>query len=312
MATPPNDDTKVLFRLLVDQQWHSYWEVRDAIAKTIPPGRALRKYEEGVSFRRRYKHGNDPSYDSNLTEQDRIEYGARSCAGITITSWTRSGALLRRGEGRDKEIRVKPGWTSWGIPGYEPGTGEQDSAHQEQGDVARSSTDRPPEDSEPLETAPVHAQEPSPAVEVVPETPTVVPGEGLAESITEFRVLPRLDRVSLPLPPVAQASNPAWVPGGIPVPAESPLACSRCGLAVGDRGVHDRWHAESVNSETPAELSLLNESQLKDLLSKEVIDAIGVFEENQRMWLAERFTELEHAIIGLKRGYLRFSFVEGK
>ena len=84
MATPPTDDTRQLFKLLADGGWHSYEEIRDEIARAVPPGRALRKYQERIDYARKQK--GDPEYDTDLSEDDRIYYGQRSCAQIVITS----------------------------------------------------------------------------------------------------------------------------------------------------------------------------------------------------------------------------------
>ncbi len=112
MATPPNDDTIMLFKLLADGQWHPYEEIRDRLAATVPPGRALRKYQERVDYARRYK--GDPDYDTEADEDTRIYYGARACAQIAITSWKGRGVMYM-GEGPNKKIRIKPGFKSWGI-----------------------------------------------------------------------------------------------------------------------------------------------------------------------------------------------------
>lgn len=303
MATPPNDDTKALFRLLVDREWHNYNEIRDAIAQLIPPGRALRKYQESLEFRRRYKYDNDPNYDSKLTEQERIEVGARSCAQITITSWKRAGALLDRGEKRGREIKVRPGWASWGIPGFEPG-GEAPQAQ-----------DLPPEDQGVTQVGKEGVQ--------APEAET---GDAQQASVADVAAswVPREDpagdfiadepqqvpQAAEPEPVKTELPHPVSQIGGIPVPPDSPLCCSQCGFAVGNRKVHDRWHEEQNKPETTSDLSLLNESQLKDLLHKGLVDVLDKFQASQEEWLAERFAELERHVLAQRRGHVKFVFLD--
>lgn len=123
MPTPPSDDTRTLFRLIADGEWHEYEEIRAKIAASVPPGRALRKYEERVEYKRKYK--NDPAYDTAVGEDERIHYGAKACAQVVITSWKGRGLQSREVAGR-KWIRIRPGFVSWGlekegIPG--PGAG---------------------------------------------------------------------------------------------------------------------------------------------------------------------------------------------
>jgi hypothetical protein len=112
MATPPSDDSRTLFKLIADGSWHPYEEIRDRIAATVPPGRALRKYQERVAYARQYK--NDPSYDTSASEDERIYLGAKACAQIAITSWKGRGVQYS-GDGPNKQIRIKPGFKSWGL-----------------------------------------------------------------------------------------------------------------------------------------------------------------------------------------------------
>lgn len=126
MPTPPSDDTRTLFRLISDGQWHKYEEVRDRIAETVPPGRALRKYQETINYKRKYRR--DPTYDTQISEGERIFLGSRACGQIVITSWKGRGVESKQESGQ-RWIRVREGFTAWGleaegIPGPRPGDSE--------------------------------------------------------------------------------------------------------------------------------------------------------------------------------------------
>lgn len=112
MATPPSDDTRTLFKLISDGEWHRYEEIRDRIAEKVPPGRALRKYQERIEYKRKYS--GDPTYDTSASEDERIELGAKACAQVVITSWKGRGIQHREHAGQ-KWIRVRPGFRSWGL-----------------------------------------------------------------------------------------------------------------------------------------------------------------------------------------------------
>ncbi len=135
MATPPSDDTIMLFKLLADGKWHDYEEIRDRIMASIPPGRALRKYDERIAYARKAK--GDPYYDTEATEDERIYYGAKQCAQIVITSWKNRG-LMYSGTGPNKQIRMKPGIKVYGVdveiadPEAGPAAAEPEKAQEEQ------------------------------------------------------------------------------------------------------------------------------------------------------------------------------------
>jgi hypothetical protein len=123
MATPPSDETKVLFRLLADGEWHLYDDVRNEIARLIPPGKGLRRYEQNVEYKRQYRQ--DPSYDTSLSEDDRIFYGQRMLAQAVITSWKGRGVIFTGdGSSEPKRLKIKPGAKPWGVE--LPGAGDDD------------------------------------------------------------------------------------------------------------------------------------------------------------------------------------------
>lgn len=349
MPTPPNDDTKVLFKLLADRQWHLYSVIRDALAATVPPGRALRTYESDIQRRRKYR--DDPSYDTSRTEAERIFLGAKAVAAGTISSWRDKG-LESRYKGPDREIKVMDGFSSWGIPGFEPG--KQDSASGGEG-----STEVPPGDSEPAQPAPVRAEavsaseaaveqaveedlgqagsDPPVSTEPVADpwadpwaeaVPVEQPAAVASEPVEVARVQDPADEefggllaaqvqpvvvTAKPDEPVTVVGEPrlaamatddpdTWLtyvasPDGEGEPTVIELRnCRECGLAMSDPDTHAAWHLEVVKSEASEEMALLNESQLRDLLSGVVAAALDQFQDGIEAWMAEQFDLLNEAI----------------
>lgn len=327
MPTPPNADTLVLFRLLADKQWHRYLEVRDAIALTVAPGRAVRRYQQDRMNDKSNKnrHHNDPLPVSRRSEAEQIEYGQRSCATAVIASWKRAGAVLQRGMNDGREIKVREGFTSWGIPGFMPGSDEE--SPPKAAEEPRGSTEVPPRESEPSETPlmssePVSVPEPEPVS--VPE-PEVEVSVAVEEPVVEPRVpdwanaAPGVAEVDAVL--VERFLGPREGPA--PVDAVSPNGgleatpgalewCELCGLTVGNAGLHSQWHAENVKSDTPSEMALLNESQLKDLLSKEIVDALDQFQGGLQGYLDGQFAQLEGMMAAALRMGMRWMDPETK
>lgn len=168
MATPPSADTRTLFKMISDGQWHPYDKIRDAIAASVAPGRALRRYEERVAYKRKYSK--DPDYDTAANEDERILLGARACAQSVISSWKGRGVQYRAFADR-KEIRLRPGFTSWGL--------------QAEGIPAPASGN-----SEPSEDAAAPPDEPPAAV--APQPPTPQPSMGVLHESHETVTINKL------------------------------------------------------------------------------------------------------------------------
>lgn len=148
MATPPSDDTRALFKLIADGQWHDYEEIRDKIAAAVPPGRALRKYQERIEYARKYK--GDPNYDTDLSEDERIYLGAKACGQIAISNWKGRGVQYDQ-SGERKRIRIKPGFSSWGLEaqGVPTPTLGDSVASEPAGEGFNEAPGEPPGDREP-------------------------------------------------------------------------------------------------------------------------------------------------------------------
>lgn len=274
MATPPSDDTRMLFRLLSDNLWHSYEEIRDKLAATVPPGRALRKYEERVEYARKYK--GDPGYDTTASESTRIFLGARACAQIVITSWKGRG-IQQQGSATNKQIRVKPGFTSWGLE-HEgvpiPGSGDSGGAETPAEPPDEASESEPvveltPEQDAALEAVydaamrRVHGEDDTPAEEpvidlgfmslppIVVDVPVVADGE-TSPSVVE--------------PEVVEETVPVSVKPAVPTPSEP----------------------------TPQrnEMALFSESEIRHLMQEEIAKALDAFQAGMRLYLDEQFEQL--------------------
>lgn len=283
MPTPPNDDTRQLFRILADGEWHDYEVVRDALAATVPPGRALRKYEERVLYARKYK--NNPQYDTQLSEDERIHFGARACAQIAITTWKGRG-VDHRIVGDRKMIRKKPGFKVFGL------------------DLGRTPADPPAQDSGPSETAARPVDEPSVKLTACVVDETV----GQADPEPGDKAQP-----DEPVAQVGEAAEPQDEPeagdaaeGGTPGLQERPESqsvmpeaydtCETCGLFVSDKQLHDAFHADHPRASGSRDMALFSESEMRHLLTTVVSEELDQFQVGMQTYLAAQFALLESQI----------------
>ncbi len=268
MATPPSDDTITLFKLLADGQWHNYYDVKDALAATVPPGRALRKYDE------RYRSGRGgrnlaTESGSPLSEDEQILYGARACAQSTISSW-KGKALMFRGEAKDKEIRVKPGFQgAWGI--------KQPAAEAaEPGKEAGGYTEVPPTDSEPSE----------------PRTAGV--DEALRKLAENASAEPAPSSVKL-----GDGSDYAWPPLSPAVVAER-VGCGLCGLQIADQKSHAQWHVEQRQAQETLLSTVEASMRFASHFEKALHAILDQFQGNMQGYLDQQFTQLNAQFFALR------------
>lgn len=316
MATPPSDDTRTMFKLIADGEWHNYQQVKAAIAATVPPGRALRKYQQ------RLQESRDIRRDSNTevyrSEDEQIRLGAMSCAQVTLTSWKGKGIIVR-GEGTEKQVKVKPGFHSWGIV-QAPVTTMQDPAKQGQG-----YTDLPPRDSEPFEARGVEPQEasafnPEPQAEPEPEPASMVELDALTvmqpSPVGSFlAAAPDSALVEGPKPaqqwvppadsPFAAVSDVKAGPGDQPAPSQwvtnVPVQiCSECSMAVTDLAAHEQWHAELKAEPGGKEFALVDREAMVTLVGDVTRQVLDEFQVGLQDWFEERFAELERQIFALR------------
>lgn len=340
MATPPSDDSKTMFRLLADNQWHEYQQLRDAIAATVPPGRALRKYQERLSSSRKVHQTANPTPE--LSEDEQIQYGARACAQIAISSWVGRG-VIRKVENGLKYIKIKPGFKTYGIQvpvTDEPATEAVAEAPKAVGE-AEGSPEVPPADSEPSESAREPQEGPSAPEPVVAAEDermrTFVrssdTGEWVrAQGSEEPRITRRLDPhwlpgpadaepqavAALPEPGEVAADDMTYDPGdGGPVEdhdlgpaasmASSPRvsipeveACAECGLMVLNQAQHERWHQDQKDRFEQKEMALFDEVAIRTLFSDELGQTLDAFQTGMERYLTTRFAQLELMISSLR------------
>lgn len=270
MATPPSDDTRVLFRLLADGQWHRYQEIKNKIAEQVPPGRAIRRYNERLRQSRELRRR--PHVETFRTDDEQIRLGAMSCAQVALTSWKGKGVMVR-GEGEMKEIRIKPGFE----PPWNNASDEPSKEVQDPGKETGGLPEVPPSDSEPSEGPGGAVEEPS---QNDPETPTpakeisdpAVLGESpVPEEVSEpawaaatdatVRVedaFPETDAAMRVVPPDPVEPEPAELEEifAVPEPQQAQpeqshsvtnleiVPCPDCGMAILDPGRHEEWHRE--------------------------------------------------------------------
>lgn len=289
MATPPNDDTKLLFRLLADGEWHSYEEVRSAIAARVPPGRALRKYEERIEYKRKYK--NQSGYDTNLSEDERIFFGARACAQIVITSWKGRGIDFT-GTAENKQIRRKPGFKTWGVDSL-----PDDPVEPE---IARGDTEVPESDSVASEPEGEAAQEPTrwecalppdnphPAHGMCPGVQERKPGPEVYPEATDEDVAEVLRRIELD-----KSESPEPEPPSLPVTAAPLMHCAECGLWMLDQDKHRAWHIAVTEQKDRDDMALFSESDVRNLIEEIVAKQLDKFQVGMQGYLAAQFAQLE-------------------
>jgi hypothetical protein len=284
VPTPANDDTKLLFRLLADGEWHLFKEIRETMAHKVAPGRAYRAYERDVAYRRKYK--GDPNYDTRRTQEERIEFGQRKCVQAAISEWKDIGVEFR-GENDAREIRIKKGFTSWVIPGFEPNQKSQDP-----GSEAEGYTDPPPEDS--VRSA---AQ----------------PGPGNEGSASEPPSSEREEG------PVMQESKEDGSASGVPLAAEptpttdhdyaelrnewlrDSFICHACGLLVTNSALHMQWHEALAQENTPENSGMLDESQLRHIVTDVMEQGLDQFQQGLQSYLDKQFAQVEVLLSGSRR-----------
>lgn len=306
MATPPSDETRTLFKLLLDREWHRYEDIHTALAATVPPGKALRRYENRLSASRGLR--GDQKTEILLTETEQIDFGQRGIAQATISSWKGRG-IIQRGEGRDKEIKIKPGFQTWGLDDAVPQAAESgpQAAGQDPPKEAQGYTEVPPSDSEPSDATRTTREWPPPSAAGPPQE--ILPAEG-----GSFR--PPVE----PLP--RRQPNNAWVPrdeahyawpGSAPEVkgAEAIQSCVECGLAVIDMEIHEDWHASQssamshqvrISFDEATEQGVADRVQavLDPLLDQALSRALDRFQRGMQEYLENRFAQLEASLIALR------------
>jgi hypothetical protein len=113
MATPWSQDVQFLISMLDDYQWHEYEQVMVSLAQKIPPGRALRRYEDRIGYRR--ARNGTTKFLVDHSDDEKIRRGQRLLANVAYSSLRRRFLDIRMVEGR-KEIRLRLGATPQSAP----------------------------------------------------------------------------------------------------------------------------------------------------------------------------------------------------
>lgn len=315
MATPPSDDTREMFRLLKDGGWHNYAAIKASIAEQVPPGRALRKYQ--MRLRQNRELRNDPNTDIYRSEDDQIRLGQGACAQITMTSWIGKG-IITRGEGENREVKIKPGFKPWGI---EVGPEPQEPPPRPQG-----YTDPPPSDSEPSVASPHGAQEasvpqPEPrygwaeppsdeqrAADQAAQDEGTLPARRIKLEPESFERpisepgpvpepepdLPGAQLLSDVIDPAVQAPSPPYVTN-VPV-----WSCPECFMAVTNETEHAKWHRELKAGPSAEEFALVDREAMVTLIGDVTRQVLDEFQTGMQDWLEARFAEVERQIFALR------------
>lgn len=282
MATPPSDDTRTLFKLLADQDWHTYESVRDALAATVPPGRALRKYEERLKASRSFRKIVD--HQTTLTEDEQIFYGARACAQVTISSWKGRGIIQRVSPQGGKEIKIKPGFRAWGLDPVDQPV-EPASEAQDPVSGAVPTPEVPPADSD--------ASEPSRQGET-----TVSRDEGPEPvAVGDFRLQERPGQSAA----VPDSAEEVHAESSLSVTASELRTCEECGLAVADQTLHDRWHERQKQSLLEQPMALFDEVTLRTLIEGILAKSLDHFQLGLQEYLDQQFSQVHGAVWYLRQ-----------
>ncbi len=107
--TPFSTEVRTLFRLLEDRGWHDWREIKERLAATVAPGKALRKYEERLTKRR--DRGGHAPMPNDLSEDDKILYGQRLLADAAMQGIKRRWLEVEHNAGgfSMKMVRLQPG-----------------------------------------------------------------------------------------------------------------------------------------------------------------------------------------------------------
>lgn len=295
MPTPPSDETKQLFKLLAGGGWQLYEDIRDRLALTIAPGRALRRYEQNLEYKRRYR--SEENYDTSLNEDDRIFYGQRMLAQGTITSWKGKGIDFT-GDGRDepKRIRLKPGFTTWGFDIEAPDELDSDKLL----DKTLDNEITPDEESE-LEKAVENDVNEEIKSDPAQQPDVEVPDESAQEpdpDLEYYGVAP--EAVSSPVGPDSFAGLLDHVQAGLGaedyVPTPFIDTCDQCGLFVSNQLLHDDFHKTHPAQKSSDEMALLDRSEVSHLIEQVVSEQLDAFQGGMQTYLAGHFQQLESLI----------------
>lgn len=290
-------EAKTLFRLLNGGEWHDYTPISDKLARTIAPGKALRRYEERRKRRQERLTGaplKEPS------EDDKILFGQRLLANSVINGIKqRYLDIEETGEGR--KIRMKPGIDVQLPPQPPEMTGSKKAAEETVESVSEATEspevlpvseapEAPESVSEPVEAAPVVVEA---AVELTP--PPADPGGETTPVI---------------LPP--DLASPFFDDGPMP------QICQSCGAWALEREMHEGWHddmadaaleslrREMAGQEVRPEMALFDEAQVRLIVAQELATQLDTFQVGLQQWLGTVIEDRKGCLIERLYGPPRF------
>lgn len=190
--TPWSLESRALFKILSDGEWHFYNEVLESLARTFPPGRALRKYEARLKYKREY-HGTTRTLEEP-PEHKRIEYGQKSLAYRYFSPMKRRYLEVSGEKGAaDRLVRIPPGSPLWDLmaTGEKPDSYDDDELDEQE--APESSGPDAVEAPESAEGSPEYPLEPEglefsfppePEEPVIPAAPAGSVGERMSKAFT--------------------------------------------------------------------------------------------------------------------------------
>jgi hypothetical protein len=100
-------ESRTLLRLLDDDEWHPFEDIVNRLASTVPPGKALRRYDQREEYRR--QHYGKERVHAELTEGEKIASGQRTLAVVAVHSLRKRYVELNE---ERTQIRRRPGVSS--------------------------------------------------------------------------------------------------------------------------------------------------------------------------------------------------------
>lgn len=300
MATPPSDDTKMLFKLLADGQWHDYHKIKASIANAVPPGRAIRRYQDRLRQSRELR--SRPDTEILRDEDEQIRLGAMSAAQVALTSWKGKGIMVR-GEGNFKEVRMKPGFVVPWITNPEAGREGQDP-----GKDGGGSPEVPGSDSVPSEARAATGNEPSDPQQV-PEVATEPAAEPEPEVVVEHYTVelgpqPTGEQVPTFTTDEVFGDEPAIQPPpeqSQPVTNYEISACPECGMAIIDPALHEGWHADLEKVLKAPGSTFIDRETLATTVEGAIRPILLHFQAGLQRFLGEELAQLSQQIRALEK-----------
>lgn len=103
----PADITTERLLAALTWDWQDVEELMERLIPTVPPGKALRKYQVAQEHYRKQKPHVDPRLARTLTEDEQIASGARTIVNDRIGQQAATGRIELEGERGQRRIRFR-------------------------------------------------------------------------------------------------------------------------------------------------------------------------------------------------------------